>query len=364
MRWLTRAGRADERLLWSRDERFVAGLARALGQPGIIEIASGAVLIAPAETLADAAVASRAGATAYGLVPLDATRPLPERYLVALAEAVQQSGIADRVGMATSPVSALHKVMDAFVALHDRLEVRYQPLVSLATMEAVGYESLCRPFPAVGSIEGVVEAAVATGRTLDLDRAVVERVLARTPELGPRPPRLTLNVLPASLTEPWFEPAALAQRCREAGLAPSRVTIECTEQQTAPDQPALVRRVRLLRRVGFGFAIDDAGAGYASFALIAALRPSLIKIDREIVRGIRRSEARQALVEAFVGFSRRIGAQLAAEGIERTADLETVRALGVALGQGYLLGRPAPLPQPARRPRTSARASRERPATG
>ena len=125
-----------------------------------------------------------------------------------------------------------------------------------------------------------------------------------------------------------------------------------------------MRRVRQLRRAGFGFAIDDAGAGYASFALIAALRPSVIRIDRDIVRGIGRSEARQALVEAFVGFSRRIGAQLAAEGIERTADLETVRALGVGLGQGYLLGRPAALPQPARRPRPAARPAPERRVAG
>jgi EAL domain-containing protein (putative c-di-GMP-specific phosphodiesterase class I) len=102
--------------------------------------------------------------------------------------------------------------------------------------------------------------------------------------------------------------------------------------------------VKALRRVGFGFAIDDAGAGYASFALIAALRPTVIKIDREIVAGIARDDAKQALVEAFVAFGRRIGARLLAEGIERRADLAMVTALGVDLGQGYLLGRPGPEP--------------------
>jgi EAL domain-containing protein (putative c-di-GMP-specific phosphodiesterase class I) len=147
-------------------------------------------------------------------------------------------------------------------------------------------------------------------------------------------------------------------------MPPSSITIECTEQQAAPDQPALVRRVRQLRRTGFGFAVDDAGAGYASFALIAALRPSLIKIDRQIVRGISHDGARQALVEAFVRFAGRIGARLAAEGIERTADLATVRRLGVELGQGYLLGRPSPTPQPPRRPLTTAAASVEGRATG
>ena len=109
------------------------------------------------------------------------------------------------------------------------------------------------------------------------------------------------------------------------------------------------RRVRQLRARGFGFAVDDAGAGYASFSLIAALKPSLIKIDRDIVRGIARQTSRQALVEAFVGFARRIGSDLAAEGIERTADLDALRDLGVTFGQGWMLGRPTTTPQPARR---------------
>ena len=107
--------------------------------------------------------------------------------------------------------------------------------------------------------------------------------------------------------------------------------------------------MRALRRIGFGFAVDDAGAGYASFALIAALRPTVIKIDRDVVHGISRNDAKQALVEAFVSFGRRIGAHLLAEGIERRADLAALTELGVELGQGYLLGRPAPEPMPPRR---------------
>lgn len=94
--------------------------------------------------------------------------------------------------------------------------------------------------------------------------------------------------------------------------------------------------------------MDDAGAGYASFTLIAALRPTVIKIDREIVNGIGRDDAKQALVEAFVSFGRRIGALLLAEGIERRSDLAMLKALGVDLGQGYLLGRPASDPLPPR----------------
>ncbi len=108
-------------------------------------------------------------------------------------------------------------------------------------------------------------------------------------------------------------------------MTPEQITLECTEQQAVSDVGPLQRQVKALRRLRFGFAVDDAGAGYASFALIAALRPSVIKIDRDIVHGIAHDDAKQALVEAFVSFGRRIGATLLAEGIEKRVDLATLR---------------------------------------
>jgi len=371
VRWLNRGSQGEERLLWSRDERFVAQVATRVPHGTHIVIASGAVLIGTGDEMADAVVSALAGPVDYGLIALDPLMPPVERYLTGLADAVQQSGIAYRVGMLTSPISAYHKVMDAFLALgrRDAIAILYQPVVSLSTMEAIGYECLCRPSAAAGSIDEVVRAAVETGRTNELDRLIFEKVLTRTARLPEIPAHITINVLPASLADPWFEPSALAARCRAAGIHPRRITLECTEQQAAPDQAALVRRVRQIRRSGFGFAVDDAGAGYASFSLIAALRPSLIKIDREITRGIHSSGSKQALVEAFVGFARRIGADLAAEGIERVADLEMLRSLGVPLGQGWMLGRPNAMPKPAKRvpgqpmpPRPARKAGRPVPA--
>ena len=139
-----------------------------------------------------------------------------------------------------------------------------------------------------------------------------------------------------------------------AGLSPRHITLECTEQQAVADVVPLVKQVKALRRLGFGFAIDDAGAGYASFTLIAALHPSIIKIDREIAHGIARDDAKQALVEAFVSFGRRIGARLLAEGIEKRSDLAMLTSLGVELGQGYLIGKPAYRARPAAPDRDAA----------
>jgi EAL domain-containing protein (putative c-di-GMP-specific phosphodiesterase class I) len=352
--------RSDERLLWSRDIRFVHRLAQAVPDARVLELDSGAVLIAAASDLTELVadgVAAETRDAPYGLATVDARLPEADRYLTALSEAVQLSGLADRIGMAQTTAVVQTRTLDYFFSLRTLHGVAFQPIVELATGELHEYECLFRPsMPMLPqSISAIVQAAIDTDRSIELDAFIVHAILARAARIeadrtaaGLPPVRLAINVTPASLLDPRFEAEALAALVRAAGLDPSRVTIECTEQQTVADVGPLRKAVRALRRAGFAFAVDDAGAGYASFALIAALRPTVIKIDREIVAGIARDDAKQALVEAFVSFGRRIGARLLAEGIEKRADLAMVTALGVDYGQGYLLGRPSELPAPPR----------------
>jgi EAL domain-containing protein (putative c-di-GMP-specific phosphodiesterase class I) len=206
------------------------------------------------------------------------------------------------------------------------------------------------------SISDIVNAALQANRPLDLDTFVVDRVLnriAQVVEPGPAGKRMRfgVNLLPTSLLSPAFEAQALADLVKAAGLSPRQIIVECTEQQAVHDVPRLKKQVKALRRLGFGFAVDDAGAGYASFTVIAALEPSIIKIDREIVSGIGNKDAiaKKALVEAFVSFSSRIGAQVIAEGIENRRDLLALQEREVDFGQGYLLGRSSLTPVQPRR---------------
>jgi EAL domain-containing protein (putative c-di-GMP-specific phosphodiesterase class I) len=368
VRFLSTPRRAsDERLLWSRDIRFVRRLAALVEGGRLLELHTGTVLIGPMETLTDAAAADVAGAANspdYGLVAVDDTLPERDRYLVAMSAAVQLSGLADRIGMAQSTQVVQTKMLDYFFSLRKLHRIAFQPIVTLATGELYEYECLFRPdMPMLPqSITSVVQAAINTDRGVELDIYIVARILEQvgrleaTERAAERPPRhYAINLTPFSLLDPHFDAAALGTMVRAAGLDPRQITIECTEQQSVADIGALQRQVRALRKLGFGFAVDDAGAGYASFALIAALRPTVIKIDRDIVHGIGHDDAKQALVEAFVSFGRRIGARLLAEGIERRADLATLSALRVELGQGYLLGKPAPEPAAPRHPEGTAR---------
>lgn len=360
MRFFTPPRRPEESLLWSRDIRFVNRLAQLMPGGRLLELDSGTCLIAPATELTEARaaeIARDARNPEYGLVQVDTSIAESDRYLVALASAVQQSGIAERVGMGQSVEVAHRKMLDLFFHLHH--SVVFQPIVDLQSGQVHEWECLFRPdMPRLpGSITQLVEMAIATNRAVELDEFIVARILDRIAEIDEDRPapadhrrRYAINFTPASLLSPNFSASAFAESVAAHGLIRRQITLECTEQMNVSDPSGLAKHVREMRKLGFGFAVDDAGAGYASFTLIAALRPSIIKIDREIIRGIgdKRGDAKQALVEAFVSFGRRIGAELVAEGIETRRELIMLRSLGVTYGQGYLLGKPSPEPSAPR----------------
>ncbi len=351
-----------ERLLWSRDSRLVSRIAQKLPQARIIELAdSGWCVLARAGELTEKVVLQLAQTSAYGLAEVDSSLPAAERYVVALGNAVHISGLGDRIGLDETPEIAKNRVLDYFFALKDNHHVEFQPIVDLGTMQAYEWECLFRPHMPMlpQTIGSIVDAALVAQRPVDFDMFVVEATLTRISQLARpgsigRRTRYCINLLPASLLSPHFEAGAFADRVRRVGLSPRQIVVECTEQQAIADIARLKKQVRALRRLGFGFAIDDAGAGYASFNVIAALEPSIIKIDREIVSriGNKDGEAKKALVEAFVSFSRRIGAKVVAEGIENRRDLLALQEREVDFGQGFLLGRSAIVPVQPRRIRT------------
>jgi EAL domain-containing protein (putative c-di-GMP-specific phosphodiesterase class I) len=216
-----------------------------------------------------------------------------------------------------------------------RLELAFQPIVSLAEAEIVGYEALARfPGPPVPP-DRWFAAADQLGCGAELESVVVSRCLDLRSTLPPNC-FLTVNVSPHLLTEP-----ALANVLLSAGdLAP--LVLELTEHQAVQDLHPLVSLRDVLAERGAFIALDDAGSGYSGLHQIATLRPHLIKLDRVLVADIDRDEIKLALAELLGQFAGRLDAWLLAEGVETWGELDAFLRLGVPLGQGYLLGRPAP----------------------
>ena len=119
------------------------------------------------------------------------------------------------------------------------------------------------------------------------------------------------------------------------------VVLEVTEHE-AIEAYAPLREAMLRLGPGVRLAVDDVGAGVANFNHLVELRPSFAKIDAGLVRGVDADPSRQASSWGLSTLPANAGCQVIAEGIETAAERATVAELGVTLGQGYLLGRPAP----------------------
>ncbi|MBZ0235978.1 MAG: EAL domain-containing protein, partial [Deltaproteobacteria bacterium] len=124
-------------------------------------------------------------------------------------------------------------------------------------------------------------------------------------------------------------------------LAPyaGQVVLELTERarlETLTDAPA---RIAMLRAMGFSFAIDDLGAGYAGLGSLAVIEPEVVKLDMGLVRDIATNPTKRRIVAATARLCRELGSQVVAEGVE-TAEERAFLVDHVDLLQGYLFGRP------------------------
>jgi EAL domain-containing protein (putative c-di-GMP-specific phosphodiesterase class I) len=208
-----------------------------------------------------------------------------------------------------------------------------QPIVDLRDGRVVGMEALARFTAHPEGPAAVFASAEALGLGVDLELAAVTAALAVLPDV-PAPLYLSVNVSPAAVLDPRLGHLL-------CGTEAGRVVLELTEHAAVEDYPHLVERLRSVSAAGFRFAVDDAGAGFASLRHILDLGPDVIKLDIALIRGIDTDPARRALARALVLFADELGAVLIAEGIETQTELATLQGLGVTHGQGYHLGRPA-----------------------
>jgi EAL domain-containing protein (putative c-di-GMP-specific phosphodiesterase class I)/DNA-binding NarL/FixJ family response regulator len=206
----------------------------------------------------------------------------------------------------------------------------YQPIVDLESGATLGYEALTRFDDGAPPDRRIADAAaVGLGRELEL--ACLERALRDAGNLAPEA-WLSLNVSPDTVLDAPRLAAVIGGRGRD-------LVLEVTEHAAVSDYVALraaTDRLRPIARV----AIDDAGAGYASFRHIVELRPDFVKLDIGLIRSIDGDPARQAVVAGMDYFALKTGCSLIAEGIESEAERDVLRSLAIELGQGYLLGRP------------------------
>lgn len=218
----------------------------------------------------------------------------------------------------------------------DAPEMVFQPIVDLRDGTTAALEALARfVIEPIRPPDVWFGEAAAVGLGTDLELAAVTHALRAMPYLPEGMP-IAINASPRTVLDGGFRAAVTT-------VPLERVILEITEHAVVESYDRLLDGVQGLREGGLRVSIDDAGAGYASLRHILRLSPSFIKADIDLIRDVDADRAKRALVAALVSFASDVDASIIAEGIETAAEADALRTLGVTYGQGYHLGRPAPL---------------------
>ncbi len=218
----------------------------------------------------------------------------------------------------------------------ERFAIVYQPIVRILDGQVTGYEALTRFLAEpVRTPDLWFDEAQEIGLQQTLELAVIDKALRSLSRL-PEDAYISINASPATVLSGALDAALADHPCE-------RLMLEVTEHSSVDDYARIVQVLAPLRRRGLRLAVDDAGAGFASFRHILELKPHVIKLDVSLIRQIDTDTGHRALAAALVRFAQETRSEVVAEGVESEAELAILRDLHVDKAQGYLLGRPAPI---------------------
>jgi diguanylate cyclase len=239
---------------------------------------------------------------------------------------------------------------DAVEAALENGEIRphFQPQIVLSTGAVSGCEALARwHHPERGIVPPadflpLIEEAGLCERLTEVMLTGALRQLVAWDKAGLGVPSVSVNLAAADLRNPRLADKLQWEldRCR---LAPARLTVEVLETVVArADDDVLFRNLTAISRLGCRIDLDDFGTGQAGFANIRRFGIGRLKIDRSFVAAIDRDRAAEDMVAAILSMAGRLSLDTLAEGVETSAQLDALAALGCGHVQGYGLARPMP----------------------
>ena len=233
----------------------------------------------------------------------------------------------------------------------NRLQLYSQLILPFAHTEnpRPHYELLLRMLDEHGNTVGPDRFLSAANRyqlMADIDRWVIDKAIdSLTPHaavLASGAVSFAINFSGQSLNNEKFVDFLL-ERVRGSGLDPGVFCFELTENAAIRSMARAELLIRKLRDLGCGVALDDFGTGLSSLSYLRQLPVTMLKIDGSFVRDILKDPRTESMVRAIAQLARGMSIATVAEYVETDEIRTRVSTLGVDYGQGFAIGRPAPL---------------------
>jgi EAL domain-containing protein (putative c-di-GMP-specific phosphodiesterase class I) len=224
------------------------------------------------------------------------------------------------------------------------LLLHYQPKIELATGLVDSVEALVRwkhPVRGVLAPDTFIALAERTGLIWDLTTWVLRTALqqcATWRSEGMDVP-VAVNLSPRALGQRDLV-SVVRQALSEAGVPPSWLTLEITENAFPENTRVLTETLRQLGELGVRMSVDDFGTGWSSLSKLKELPVQELKIDRSFIFALAEDATDHSIVRSVLDLSRSLGLTVVAEGVETDAVRRLLRDLGCPLAQGYLFSRP------------------------
>lgn len=227
-----------------------------------------------------------------------------------------------------------------------RVTSHFQPIVAAADTSSVyGHEALMRGVDGDATVSpaSLLAAARAADLLFQLDLTARQSAIREAGRLG-LPARIFINFEPNAVYDPVYCLRSTVATVQETGIAAERIVFEVTESEQVRDLQHLEGILAVYRKAGFQVALDDLGAGYSSLNLIHRLKPDIVKLDMDLIRGVDQDAYKAAIAEKLLELARQLGIRTVAEGVETPGELDWLRDKGADYVQGYLIAPPSSQP--------------------
>ncbi len=160
---------------------------------------------------------------------------------------------------------------------------------------------------------------------------------------------IAFNLSGQSAQDPAFRERLIEMLSESLACRTGLVIVEMTESAELENMEEAALTANALKRLGITFCLDDFGAGSTDMRVLRALGANIVKLDGSYVPGVAVAGRDRAFVAGMVEIARAVGAEIVAERVETESEAAALAQLGVHYGQGWLFGRPGPLPRNAAR---------------
>lgn len=215
-------------------------------------------------------------------------------------------------------------------------DLEHQPICDIKTREVHHYEALIRPFEGLPPAYRFVRVAEEAGLSQQLDLAVVSKAT----EVARGQNVIAVNISGYSVQNKDFQDAFI----RTAKNCSKNIIVELTETAEIQDRDTALRFFQAVNRYGIGVCFDDFGAGAAGLQYIRDFPVDFVKIDGSYVRASLTNARQRAILYSMIEMAQAVGARTIAEFVETEEQARLMEQMGVSLIQGWLVGKPAPLP--------------------